>query len=95
MFLAAGTWLVRNITARFSDFRMTTGNIIFELTSSPTDLRGVHYVQVGTHFGNLIMRGSIQGCALITLDSIRILVSLLKPGKQLLITPVFISTCLS
>ncbi|BBN11396.1 transmembrane E3 ubiquitin-protein ligase [Marchantia polymorpha subsp. ruderalis] len=40
-----GTWLVRNITARFSDFRMTTGNIIFELTSSPTDLRGVHYVQ--------------------------------------------------
>ncbi|KAL2610680.1 hypothetical protein R1flu_029253 [Riccia fluitans] len=40
-----GTWFVRNITGRFSDFRKTTGNILFELKSSPTDIRGVHYVQ--------------------------------------------------
>ncbi|CAM6092268.1 unnamed protein product [Calypogeia fissa] len=40
-----GTWVIRNMSSRFSDFQKTSGNIIFELTSSPTDIRGVHYVQ--------------------------------------------------
>jgi len=43
-----GTWLLRNgnFSTKFPVFQKTSGNIIFELTSSVTDISGVHYVQV-------------------------------------------------
>ncbi|KAL3685790.1 hypothetical protein R1sor_003812 [Riccia sorocarpa] len=57
-----GTWYVRNNTGRFSDFQETSGNLIFELTSSPTDIRGVHYVQgeVVIQDGNYRSDGDLQ-----------------------------------
>lgn len=44
-----GTWSLRggNFSTKFPlVFQKTSGNVVFELTSSKTDIRGVHYVQV-------------------------------------------------
>ena len=41
-----GCYETEIFSTKFPVFQKTSGNIIFELTSSATDISGVHYVQV-------------------------------------------------
>jgi hypothetical protein len=51
-----GTWGLRNSNrpGKFLAFKKTTGNIVFELISSATDLHGIHYVQ-----GEVVLRDGV------------------------------------
>ncbi|XP_024359669.1 transmembrane E3 ubiquitin-protein ligase FLY2 isoform X2 [Physcomitrium patens] len=51
-----GTWSHRNgnFSSKFPVFQKSSGNIVFELTSSLTDIRGVHYVQ-----GEVVLRDGV------------------------------------
>lgn len=52
-----GTWSLRsgNFSTKFPlVFQKTSGNVVFELTSSKTDIRGVHYVQ-----GEVVLRDGV------------------------------------
>ncbi|XP_024403076.1 transmembrane E3 ubiquitin-protein ligase FLY2 isoform X3 [Physcomitrium patens] len=51
-----GTWSLRsgNYASKFPVFQKTSGNIVFELTSSATDISGVHFVQ-----GEVVLRDGV------------------------------------